>query len=259
MTKIIRIIIILSVLLFSCSLDKKITIYLVGDSTMANKPDPDNNPERGWGQMLPMFFNENVTIKNYAVNGRSTKSFIDEGKWEEVISQVKEGDYVFMQFGHNDQKDKDPRRYTNPVTGYRYNLEKFVNETRNKSGTPVLFSSIVRRKFNEFATLVDTHGIYPLIVRQVANDLRIPFVDLQLKSEQLVNLLGKKKSKEIYLWVEPGIYSKYPDGKQDNTHFSKKGATMMAQLAVKGLIENRLNINRYLNQLNIYELNLNDN
>lgn len=236
-------------LLFSCESDNNAAIFLIGDSTMADKPNPDVNPERGWGQMLSLFFDENVTIKNFAVNGRSTKSFIDEGRWSSVLSNIKKGDYVFIQFGHNDQKFQDPLRFTNPLTAYRANLVKFVNETRDKGGIPVLFSSIVRRNFNEFGVLIDTHGIYPLIVRQVADDLDVPFIDLQSKSENLVLSVGPEKSKEIYLWIEAGENSLYPEGKQDNTHFSVKGATEMAKLAIEGLKENVLGITKFLKKI----------
>ena len=103
-----------------------VSIYLIGDSTMADKPDPEHNPERGWGQSLPAFAAPNVSVKNHAVNGRSTKSFIDQGRWEAVRSQLKQGDYVFIQFGHNDQKTEDSARYTAPFTAYRRNIELFV-------------------------------------------------------------------------------------------------------------------------------------
>lgn len=225
-----------------------ITIAMIGDSTMANKPDPNSNPERGWGQVLGRFFDENITVKNYAVNGRSTKSFIDEGRWDTVLKELKPGDYVFIQFGHNDQKNKDPRRYTNPYTGYRRNLVKYVNETRAKGGIPVLFSSIVRRNFNEHGVLEDTHGAYPFVVRNVADELNVPFVDLQLKSEDLILSLGREKSKELYMWIKPGQYKMYPDGKQDNTHFTEKGAVEMARLAVEGLKENKVELFKFLKE-----------
>jgi lysophospholipase L1-like esterase len=231
---------------FSCNTEENITIYMIGNSTMSDKPSPDTNPERGWGQMLPLFFNEQVIIRNFAVNGRSTKSFIHEGRWDEVASKLKPGNYVFIQFGHNDQKVADSARYTNPYTGYRRNLIKFVNETREKGAIPVLFSSIVRRKFNEHGVLEDTHGVYPFIMRDVADELDITFIDLQLKSEDLVLSLGEEGSKELYLWVEPGRYEMYPDGKQDNTHFTEKGATEMARLAVEGLKETDLDLVKYL-------------
>ncbi len=202
---------------------------------MSDKPNPDSNPERGWGQMLPHFFNEPVTIRNHAVNGRSTKSFIHEGRWKTVLEELKPGDYVFIQFGHNDQKLADSTRYTNPYTGYRRNLIKYINETREKGAIPVLFSPIVRRNFNDNGVLEDTHGAYPLVMRDVADELDVTFIDLQLKSEDLVLSLGVEGSKMLYLWIEPGKYEMYPDGKQDNTHFTGKGATEMARLAVVGL------------------------
>jgi lysophospholipase L1-like esterase len=213
---------------------------------MSDKPNPDENPERGWGQLLPIFFNENVTIKNYAVNGRSTRSFINESRWDSVFSQIEEGDYVFIQFGHNDQKFKDKERFTNPLTGYRENLVKFVNDTRSKGGIPVLLSSIVRRKFNEFGVLMDTHGLYPLIVRQVAKELDVYFIDLQSKSENLVLTTGQEKSKELYLWIEPGQYNMYPEGKKDNTHFSVKGATEISSLVAESIKENNWPLAKFL-------------
>ena len=238
--------VILITLFLTCNFNNKITVFLIGDSTMSDKPNPEINPERGWGQMLPLFFKENVIIKNFAVNGRSTKSFIDEGRWDSVASEIQKGDYVFIQFGHNDQKIKDSLRFTNPLTAYRHNLMKFVNETRKKGGIPVLFSPIVRRKFNEFGVLIDIHGLYPLVMREVATELGVPFIDLQFKSENLVLSTGQEKSKELYLWIEPGQNSMYHEGKQDNTHFSIKGATEMAKLAVEGLKENRLALTKFL-------------
>jgi lysophospholipase L1-like esterase len=193
-----------------------------------------------------LFFTERAAILNHAVNGRSTKSFIREGLWDSVRVQLKKGDWVFIQFGHNDAKITDSTRYTNPYTGYRRNLVRYVTESRSKGAKPVLFSPIVRRKFNENGTLEDAHGAYPFVMREVARELDVPFVDMQLMSEDLVLSLGPEKSKELYLWVKPGEYEMYPDGKQDNTHFTEKGATEMARLAVQGLKDLDLNIVRYL-------------
>jgi lysophospholipase L1-like esterase len=238
--------VILITLFLTCNFNNKITVFLIGDSTMSDKSNPEINPERGWGQMLPQFFKENVTVKNFAVNGRSTKSFIDEGRGDFVVSEIQKGDYVFVQYGHNDQKFKDSLRFTNPLTAYRYNLMKFVNETRKKGDIPVLFNPIVRRKFNEFGVLVDTHGLYPLVMRQVATELSVPFIDLQFKSENLVLSTGREKSKELYLWIKPGQNTVYSRGKQDNTHFSVKGATEIAKLAIEGLKENKLALTNFL-------------
>lgn len=233
-------------LLFGGSPPPEISVFLIGDSTMADKPDPDRNPERGWGQMLPLFFDSEVAVRNFAVNGRSTKSFIDEGRWDEVLALLEPGDYVLIQFGHNDQKDQDPARYTNPYTGYRRNLERFVQDTRARGATPVLLSSIVRRNFNAHGVLEDTHGAYPWVARAVADDLGVPFLDLQLMSEDLVLQAGEEGSKALYVWTAPGAYEMYPEGRQDNTHLSVAGATQIARLAAKGLQEQEIPLARHV-------------
>ncbi len=214
------------------------TLYLIGDSTMANKPGSiEENPERGWGQALQQYFEPEVRISNHAVNGRSSRSFIDEGRWQTVLESLKAGDFVLIQFGHNDQKFKDPKRYTNPTGAYLHNLKRFIRETREKGATPVLLTSIVRRKFNEFGTLVDTHGIYPLIVRQVAQEEQILLIDHLYHTEKIVQEWGAERSKELYVWVEPGKYAKLPDGKKDDTHLSKKGADLYAKIVAEQLVE----------------------
>lgn len=211
------------------------TLYLIGDSTMADKPDPERNPERGWGQALPALVGRSVTVKNHAVNGRSTKSFIDQGRWDSVRTVLKRGDYVFIQFGHNDQKTEDSSRYTAPFTAYRRNLERFVRETRAAGAVPVLFTSIVRRQFNEHGTLVDTHGLYPLVVRDVARDLEVPMIDLQLLTEELVQRMGPDSSKALYVFTRQGQFPAFPAAREDNTHLSPRGAQEVATLALTAL------------------------
>jgi lysophospholipase L1-like esterase len=211
------------------------TVWLVGDSTMADKPTPERNPERGWGQLLPRFVDSTMVVRNRAVNGRSTRSFIAEGRWDAVRDSLKAGDYVLIEFGHNDEKTDDSTRYTNPYTAYRRNLERFVAEARARRATPVLFTPIVRRSFNEKGTLVDTHGAYPLVVRDVARDLKVPFVDLQMLTEDLVRSAGVEGSKALYVWVAPGTNAMYPEGRQDDTHLSVAGATEVARLAAAAL------------------------
>lgn len=211
---------------------EKSTLFLIGDSTMADKPDPEHNPERGWGQMLPHLLDGGVHIQNHAVNGRSSRSFISEGRWQKVLDAIKPKDYVFIQFGHNDQKQQDSTRYTNPYTQYRYNLERFVNETRHKGAFPILLSSISRRNFNENGVLIDTHGAYPLVTRMVAKDLKVPFIDLQLLTEQMEISHGVEGSKKLHLHFAPGENAHRPDGIEDNTHLSVTGATLVAQMAL---------------------------
>jgi len=216
-------------------LQQKITIYTIGDSTMANKSNPEVNPERGWCQMLPQFFNQDVIIENHAVNGRSTRSFINEGRWDSIYRKLNKGDYVFIQFGHNDQKVNDPKRFSNPHTSYRHNLIRFVTSTRQKGAHPVLISSIVRRNFNEQGTLVDTHGEYPSEVRSVAHEMEVPFIDLQYLTELMEEEYGFEGSKKLHLHFEPGEIPYYPDGKTDNTHLSVLGANNVAKLAIEEL------------------------
>lgn len=227
-----------------------ITIYLIGDSTMADKPHPETNPERGWGQLLPEFFiNQKVVVQNHAVNGRSSRSFIEEGRWDTVLKTLKKGDYVIIQFGHNDQKQNDPKRYTNPFTAYRNNLQRFVRETRSKGANPVLASSIVRRHFNEYGTLIDSHGLYPWVTREVALEQKVPFLDLQLHTEQILEQLGPEQSKSLFVWIEPGEYAMYPEGKQDNTHLNISGARQVAKMAVDEMKRQKLNLVNYVKDL----------
>lgn len=214
---------------------QQITVYTIGDSTMANKPNPDENQERGWAQMLPQFFNQDVTIDNRAVNGRSTKSFIDEKRWDSVHKTLKKGDYVFIQFGHNDQKENDSKRYTNPHTAYRYNLNRFVKETLAKGANPILFSSIARRNFNEQGVLEDTHGAYTMEARLVAKEMNIPFIDLQYLSEKLEESYGIEGSMKLHLHYKAGEIAYYPEGKIDDTHLSVLGAIEMAKLVMQQL------------------------
>lgn len=225
---------------------EKPTLYLIGDSTMSDKKDPEQNPEHGWGQMLPELMTSEINIENHAVNGRSTRNFIAEGKWEKVLEKLKPGDYVFIQFGHNDQKVNDAARYTNPFTQYRYNLEKFVKETREKGATPVVFSSIVRRNFNEDGVLVDTHGEYPLVVRMVAHDLEVPFIDHQWLTEKLELAYGPQKSRTLHLHFEPGEHPYFPKGKEDDTHLSEKGARLVATLALQEIARQDLELKKYI-------------
>lgn len=225
---------------------QKPTLFLIGDSTMANKENPDKNPEHGWGQVLPKFLTNGIEIQNHAVNGRSSKSFRTEGRWEQVEKQLKKGDFVIIQFGHNDQKIKDSTKFTNPYTQYRANLERYVNEARAKRAIPVLMTSIVRRNFNENGVLIDTHKEYPLVVRMVANDLKVPFVDMQLLTEQMEIAYGPENSKKLHLYYKEGEDPYYPKGKEDDTHLSKLGAETVAKLAAKSLKTLKIGLEKYI-------------
>ena len=217
-------------LLAACQEQKPLDIYCIGDSTMANKK-AEVYPETGWCQVVGDYFDESVTIHNHAVNGRSSKSFIDEGRWQVVLDSLNEGDVLFIQFGHNDEKDYDSTRYTTPWGTYSENLERFVTEARKKGAEPVLFTSIVRRKFGDDGMLTDTHGDYPPATRKVAEELKVPLIDLQKLTERWVTRMGDEPSKAMYLWTEPT--ERYPNGRQDDTHLQVEGAKNVARLAME--------------------------
>lgn len=213
-----------------------VRVFLIGDSTMSDKPLIDN-PERGWGQVLPLFFTERVQVINHAMNGRSTKSFIDEGRWARVLNLLQPGDYVFIQFGHNDAKKEDPSRYAPPRTEHRKNLQRFIHEARAKDAVPVLLTSITRREFDSIGTLMATHGEYPDVMKEVAREERVPCIDMFEKSKALLRTLGDEPSKRLYLAGVSPQEVRWWKARNDNTHFTRLGATTMAALAVEGIRE----------------------
>ncbi len=245
--KIFSIVILIFVINFAVFAEKSpITIYLAGDSTMARKT-ADKRPETGWGEMLQQFFDEKkIKIDNRALNGRSTKSFIAEGHWQEIVDGLKKGDYVFIEFGHNDEKSEDATRYAAANTDYRNNLIKFVSEVRAKNAFPVLLTPVMRRKFDERGNFEDTHGEYPDAVRRVAEELKVPLIDMHRKSEAVLTNLGAEKSRTLFLQLKAGENSNYPKGIEDNTHFNPVGAQEMARLAVEGIKEQKINLRKYL-------------
>lgn len=224
--------IILTFLITTICFAQKTSLYCIGDSTMANKKDPEKNPEHGWAQVLQPFFKENITVINKAVNGRSTRSFINEKRWDSVYNKLKKGDYVFIEFGHNDQKIEDSARYTNPHTAYRYNLIRFVKESREKDAIPVLLTSISRRNFNAKGVLVPTHGDYPLETRLVAQEYNVPFIDLEYYTELLEQSYGPEKSKQLHLHFKAGENAFYDKDKADDTHLSLVGANKIAEIVI---------------------------
>ncbi len=222
----------LFLLLLSQSPDP-VTIFLIGDSTMADKPLVAN-PERGWGMRLGEFFQPGVAIENHARNGRSTRTFISEHRWDTVRARLRPGDVVVIQFGHNDQSKEKVDRYT-PPDQFKANLVRFVEETVAAGAQPILCTPIVRRRFDSTGTFYDVHGEYPGLTRSVARELSVPLVDMHRSSERLVRELGAEGSKQLFLHIPPGIYETLPDGRRDDTHFSDVGAWWMARLFVDDL------------------------
>ncbi len=225
--------------------DKKITIFLIGDSTMANKP-LDENPERGWGQLFPNYMTDEVEIQNHAVNGRSTKSFITEHRWDTVMSRLKAGDFVMIQFGHNDQKVEDSNRSAPAHTLYKENLIRFVNDVRHKGATPILITPVMRRKFDDAGKFVDQHGDYPGVVKEVATMMNVPLIDLHKSSEALIVKEGVENSRRLFLNITANHFKNYKGKEEDNTHFSEYGASSMASLICQSIKDQNLPLAKYL-------------
>ncbi|PYT01779.1 MAG: GntR family transcriptional regulator [Acidobacteria bacterium] len=224
---------------------KTVTIYLAGDSTCAIK-QPDKRPETGWGEMLGQHFKDGkVRIENRAMNGRSTKSFISEGRWQAIVDETEKGDYVFIQFGHNDESKDKGERYT-PPDDYRKNLIRFIADVRSKGGFPVLLTPVMRRRFDKDGKFYDTHGEYPDIVRSVAKEQNAPLIDMHRRSETVIVKYGVEDSKKLFLQLKPGENPNYPKGVEDNTHFSPLGAEEMAKLVVEGIRKNKIGLRKYL-------------
>lgn len=228
---------------FAAAADAAPRLYTVGDSTMANKPL--DLPERGWGMVLGQFFKDPTMVQNHAQNGRSTKSFIDEGRWEKVLTELKAGDFVIVQFGHNDEKE-DPKRGTDPATTFRDNLRRYVRETRAKGASPILATPVARRKFDAAGKLVPTHGKYPDAVRAVAAEEKVPLLELETATSQWLQAEGDEPTKKYFMWIEAGKYAKIPDGRKDDTHFVEAGATKVAGLAVAQMRELKLPLVEWL-------------
>lgn len=237
-----------------------VTIFMIGDSTMANKKLDNDNQERGWGQMLTGMVNTGYIVDNHAVNGRSTKSFIDEGRWDKVLGLIKPGDFVIIQFGHNDEK-ADEKRHTDPGTTFDANLRRFCTEAKAKGAIPIIMNSVVRRNFarktdlakaialddkrlattsassEEGDTLYDTHGAYLTSARNVATEQNVTFIDANSITHALEQGLGREKSKNLHMVYAPSEHPSLPDGRNDNTHYNIYGATIVAQLLAKEIME----------------------
>lgn len=208
---------------------KKITIWLCGDSTMSIK-EKKAYPETGWGMPFVSFWDSTVVVENLAKNGRSTSSFRNEGLWKKVVDNAGEGDYVFIQFGHNDEVPTK-KTYTTE-TEYENNLKKYVSEARNMKATPILLTPVARRKFDQSGKIEGTHDVYSQIVRDVAKEEKVILFDMDKTTQQLYQQFGIENSKLLFLQLKPGEHPNYPDGKEDNTHFNELGARLVAQLVL---------------------------
>jgi len=213
--------------------DKNITIYMAGDSTMAIK-ETRAYPETGWGMPFTWFWDSTVTVVNRAKNGRSTKTFVSEGLWKSIIDEAKPGDYILIQFGHNDESVDKKERYS-PPDSFKRNLTRFISDARSRKAIPILLTPVGRRKFDSSGRIMETHFVYSQLTREVAAEQKIEIIDLDRRSQQLYQDFGPEASKLLFLQLKRGEHPNYPDGKEDNTHFNELGARLVAQLVLEDL------------------------
>jgi len=210
----------------------QIKVFLAGDSTMANKLT-SAYPETGWGMPFSYFFNESVKVDNRAVNGRSTRTFIEEGRWKAIKDSLRQGDYVLIQFGHNDEVKTKQSYIDEP--GFQANLTQFVLDAKAKKANPILITPVARRSFDDMGKVKETHAVYSELVRQVAKEQHVPLIDLDRRSQELLQNFGMENSKLLFLHLSPGEHPNYPEGREDNTHFNELGARKMAELVLADL------------------------
>lgn len=213
-----------------------ITIFLIGDSTMAQKL-ASKRPETGWGEALQQYFDvDRARVVNLARNGRSTHSFVNEGRWDAMLEELESGDYVLIQFGHNDQKADNAGVHADVQVAYPAYLRRFVAEVRAKGAHPVLLTPVARRRFAPDGSVQDTHGAYPDAVRSVATAESVPLIDMTLHSSELLRDHGEEDSRRLYLHLDAGAsHPNYPAGVRDDTHFSPYGAGMIALGVARGI------------------------
>ena len=201
-------------------------IWIIGDSTVE-----DNQPPfRGWGWALPRYVKENVTVRNHALSGRSSRSFREEGLFEPVEKGMAAGDLLLIQFGHNDEKDDE--RHTDPDTTFPEELARYCRAAADKGAQPVLLTPVSRRFFVGGGSLLYTHGEYPRAVRRLAEEKGIPLCDLKKDSRELYLSLGAEKTAELFVRLAPGENPDFPEGHDDKTHFNAYGADEICKLVV---------------------------
>ena len=223
---------ILLLMSFALPPGKKIKVWLIGDSTMCTY-ESNRAPLTGWGMPFVNFFDSSVAIDNRARGGRSTRTFISENRWQPIADSLREGDYVLIQFGHNDEakEEKYKDRYT-PVPDYKTNLVKFITEARNKKAIPVLITPVTRMRFDKEGKIQETHKEYSAAVWETSKEYNVPVIDLDAKSRELLQQFGPVNSKMLFMQLDSLEHPNYPDGQKDNTHFNEYGARRMAELVL---------------------------
>ncbi|MGT2784243.1 rhamnogalacturonan acetylesterase [Streptococcus merionis] len=208
-------------------------LFIAGDSTASVK-ESQFYPETGWGEALRFFLAKDVKLCNYAFNARSTKSFREEGRWNVILKELKKGDIVLIQFGHNDGKKDDSHRYAPAFGAYQKNLMTYIREVRQKCAVPILLTPVTRRLFRDGQLLSDTVWDYPTAMREVAEDQQVELIDVYDLSQKLLKSYGPETSKTLFMHLLPKQHENYPEGIVDDTHLSPIGAWKIAeQIAIK--------------------------
>ena len=222
------------------------TIWMIGDSTMCIY-ESTRAPITGWGMPFTTFFRKELNFQNRAKGGRSTRTFITEGRWKPIADSLVAGDYVFMHFGHNDEakEEKYRDRYTS-VTDYKINLSKFITEARQKSALPIVITPVSRMKFDSEGIALETHKEYTKAACEVAEQLKVPLIDLDKASRALFTQLGPERTKMLFMQIAPDVNPVYPEGQKDNTHFNELGARMIAELVLHEIQVQHLELTDYL-------------
>jgi lysophospholipase L1-like esterase len=221
--------------------DDQVTIYLAGNSTVV---DQDDEPWCSWGQMITRFFKPGVAIADHAESGLSLGSFLNSRRLDKVLSVIKPGDYLFIEFGHNDQKEKGPE--DGAYNSYTDRFKLFINKTREKKAIPVIVTSTSRRAFNDSGQVINTLGDYPDAARKVAAELNVPLIDLNVMTAKFYEALGNEGSKRAFVWYPANSFPNQPKDLADNTHFNSYGAYELAKCVIEGIKRNHLGIQRYI-------------
>lgn len=223
------------------SADNLVTLFLAGNSTVV---DEANEPWCGWGQMFPLFFTSKVAIANYAESGEAANTFVSSKRFAKLLTKIKKGDYLFIEFGHNDQKQKGEGK--GPYTSYKSDLKYLVDEARAKGANPVLVTSMHRRSFDEKGKVINTHGEYPNAVRLLAKEENVPLIDLNNMSKDLYEAWGVEGSKKAFVHYPAGTFPGQDKALEDNTHFNPYGGYQIARCIIKGIIDADLPIEKYI-------------
>ncbi|MEV7424714.1 MULTISPECIES: rhamnogalacturonan acetylesterase [unclassified Streptomyces] len=209
------------------------TLYIASDST-AQTYNSGYYPQAGWGQTLAPFFTSNITVANHAIGGRSSRSFIEQGRLAAIHQVIKPGDCLFVQFGHNDATVGNAERYTSPADYKEYLRNDYIRATRTRGATPVVVTPVSRRSYN--ASTGQFNVSFPAYVdaaKAVAAEEGAPLVDLSALSRTYLNGIGPEAAKGVFLWLSPGQYPNFPNGVSDDTHFQQYGATQMSRLVAQ--------------------------